>query len=109
MSWHFDQWKNKGVLPAEAAERGGGLSMQSGPRRSTRSISGCSPTPTPSTSATCSLQTYALFDRFPEVRDHYSGAGSYVLVDEYQDTNRVQYRLVNQLVGGASATFLRGR
>ena len=44
------------------------------------------------------LQTVELFERFPEVLAHYRRRWQYVLVDEYQDTNRVQYRLVQQLV-----------
>ncbi len=43
------------------------------------------------------LQTTELFARFPEVLAWYRRRWQYVLVDEYQDTNRVQYRLVNQL------------
>ena len=45
------------------------------------------------------LLTVELFERFPEVLRHYQERWQYVLVDEYQDTNRVQYRLVNQLAG----------
>ena len=44
------------------------------------------------------LKTVELFERFPEVLAHYRRRWQYVLVDEYQDTNRVQYRLVQQLV-----------
>ena len=40
-----------------------------------------------------------LFKRFPEVLAHYRRRWQYVLVDEYQDTNRVQYRLVKQIAG----------
>ena len=36
------------------------------------------------------LKTVELFDRFPEVLAHYQRSFQYVLVDEYQDTNRVQ-------------------
>jgi len=45
------------------------------------------------------LRTVELFDRFPEVLAHYRRRFQYVLVDEYQDTNRTQYRLVNQIAG----------
>ncbi len=44
------------------------------------------------------LKTVELFERFPEVLAYYRRRWQYVLVDEYQDTNRVQYRLVQQLV-----------
>ncbi len=41
--------------------------------------------------------TVELFAAFPEVLRHYQDRFRYVLVDEYQDTNRAQYMLVNQL------------
>ncbi len=41
--------------------------------------------------------TVELFGAFPDVLDHYQRRFQYVLVDEYQDTNRAQYTLVRQL------------
>ncbi len=38
-----------------------------------------------------------LFELFPEVRDRYRKAFRHVLVDEYQDTNRAQYRWLQLL------------
>jgi DNA helicase II / ATP-dependent DNA helicase PcrA len=43
------------------------------------------------------MQTVALLELFPEVRDRYQTRFKYVHVDEYQDTNHAQYRLVNVL------------
>jgi DNA helicase-2/ATP-dependent DNA helicase PcrA len=43
------------------------------------------------------LLTVRLFEQVPEVRDWYRGLWKYVLVDEYQDTNRAQYRIVRLL------------
>jgi DNA helicase-2/ATP-dependent DNA helicase PcrA len=43
--------------------------------------------------------TVELFGAFPDVLSHYQERFRYVLVDEYQDTNRAQYTLVNQLSG----------
>lgn len=43
------------------------------------------------------LKVLELFDKHPGVRDTYSRRFRHVLVDEYQDTNRVQYRLVCHL------------
>ena len=40
------------------------------------------------------LKVRALFDLEPGLRDLYAQRFQHVLVDEYQDTNRVQYRLV---------------
>ncbi len=43
------------------------------------------------------MQTVALLEVFPEVRDRYQRRFKYIHVDEYQDTNHAQYRLVNIL------------
>jgi len=42
-------------------------------------------------------QTAHLFRDHPEVLEHYQERFRYVLIDEYQDTNRAQYHLVNLL------------
>jgi len=41
-----------------------------------------------------------LLELFEDVRDRYRTAFRHVLVDEYQDTNHAQYRLLQLLVGG---------
>ncbi|MFC5380153.1 DNA helicase PcrA [Aquipuribacter nitratireducens] len=46
------------------------------------------------------MRTVELFQRFPEVAEHYRRRFRHVLVDEYQDTNHAQYTLVRELVGG---------
>ena len=43
------------------------------------------------------MQTVALLEVFPEVRERYQTRFKYIHVDEYQDTNHAQYRLVNIL------------
>jgi len=43
------------------------------------------------------MQTVALMEVFPEVRERYQTRFKYIHVDEYQDTNHAQYRLVNVL------------
>ncbi|MBI1906166.1 MAG: UvrD-helicase domain-containing protein [Rhodocyclales bacterium] len=40
-----------------------------------------------------------LFENNPEVRERWQNRLRYLLVDEYQDTNRAQYRLLRQLAG----------
>ena len=45
------------------------------------------------------LHAVTLLQSFPEVRDYYRRKFRYVLIDEYQDTNRLQYLLMKQLVG----------
>ncbi len=43
------------------------------------------------------MKTVELFETFPQVLDFYQKKFQYVLVDEYQDTNHSQYRLVKML------------
>lgn len=45
------------------------------------------------------LHTVLLLQTDDEVRDYYRRKFRYVLIDEYQDTNRLQYLLMKQLVG----------
>ena len=45
------------------------------------------------------LLTVRLFDAAPETLRWYRGLWTHVLVDEYQDTNRAQYRIIRQLTG----------
>ena len=43
------------------------------------------------------IKTVELFDKFPPAAEKYSTRFPYVMVDEYQDTNRQQYLLVRHL------------
>jgi len=45
------------------------------------------------------IQTVRLLSEFPEVRRHYQERFQWIMVDEYQDTNPVQYRLIKLLAG----------
>jgi len=45
------------------------------------------------------IQTVRLLADFPEVRQRYQERFQWILVDEYQDTNPVQYRLIQLLAG----------
>jgi len=45
------------------------------------------------------MLTVQVFERFPEALERWRTAFRYILVDEYQDTNHAQYRLL-QLLGG---------
>ena len=44
--------------------------------------------------------TVLLFKEHPDVLEHYQRQFKYVLIDEYQDTNHLQYLLASQLAGG---------
>ncbi len=45
------------------------------------------------------IQTVRLLSGFPDVRRHYQERFQWILVDEYQDTNPVQYNLIRLLAG----------
>jgi DNA helicase II / ATP-dependent DNA helicase PcrA len=45
------------------------------------------------------LKTVDLFERVPPIREKYARRFQFVMVDEYQDTNRPQYLLIKQLAG----------
>ncbi|MBP6912191.1 MAG: exodeoxyribonuclease V subunit gamma [Candidatus Pacebacteria bacterium] len=45
------------------------------------------------------LKTWHLLDRYPDVREKYLSRWKYLHVDEYQDTNELQYRIVRLLTG----------
>ena len=64
------------------------------------------------------MKTVNLFKRYPEVLGKYQQQYQYILVDEYQDTNRAQYELTKMLsarfrniciVGDASQSIYRWR
>ncbi len=46
------------------------------------------------------LETLRLFQEHPEVADHYRHRFTHLLIDEYQDTNRVQYWLAREIAAG---------
>lgn len=46
------------------------------------------------------LYNLLLFEKFPEVLKEYQERFRYILVDEYQDTNEVQYLIVKNLASG---------
>ncbi|MDE6834140.1 MAG: UvrD-helicase domain-containing protein [Ruminococcus sp.] len=45
------------------------------------------------------LLTVEIFEKFPDILEKYQERFKYILVDEYQDTNHVQFRLVSLLAG----------
>ena len=45
------------------------------------------------------MTTVRLFEKFPDVTEHYRRRFRHILVDEYQDTNTAQYKLVRLLTG----------
>jgi len=96
LRWRIDQLKNAGVLPDRALEVSDDLDAEL-----TAEVYATYQRVLAENDALdfgdLLLQTVTLFDRYPEVLAHYRRRWQYVMIDEYQDTNRVQYRLVNQL------------
>jgi len=43
------------------------------------------------------FKTYELFQKHPEVADYYSNKFQYIHVDEFQDTNKAQFAIINRL------------
>ncbi|MCA1799336.1 MAG: DNA helicase II [Xanthomonadaceae bacterium] len=54
------------------------------------------------------LRTFELFRDRPDILDHYRRRFSHVLVDEFQDTNAIQYDWIRLLAGGGAGVFIVG-
>ena len=54
------------------------------------------------------LRSFELLSRNEILRNHYQSRFKHVLVDEFQDTNRLQYRWLKLLVGEANVMFAVG-
>ena len=54
------------------------------------------------------LLTIDLFKQFPDIQKIYNDKFKYVLVDEFQDTNNVQYELVSLILGDNRNIFIVG-
>lgn len=99
LRWKFDQWKNEGVLPGRALE----LTTDLEEERSAKLYETYQQMLLDANALDFGdllLQTVVLFKEHPEVLEQYRQRFQYVLVDEYQDTNTVQYNWVKQLVSG---------
>jgi len=96
LRWRIDQWKNQGVLPARAVETANDIDDELSAELYVtyqRLLAEANALDFND----LLLLTVELFQRHPEVLAHYQRRWQYVLVDEYQDTNRVQYQLVRLL------------
>jgi DNA helicase-2/ATP-dependent DNA helicase PcrA len=50
------------------------------------------------------LRTAQLLEKYPAVRAHYNALWKYIHIDEYQDTNRVQYKIARLLAEKKSSS-----
>jgi len=97
--WQIDQWKNAGLLPPAAAEQAQDLDSQLCARlyaKYQRKLGESEALDF----GDLLLLTAELFRRHPRVLEYYQQKWAYVLVDEFQDTNGVQYGIVSQLAAG---------
>ncbi|ANQ83278.1 ATP-dependent DNA helicase [Azoarcus olearius] len=98
MQWQISSWKNAMISPAEAAQ----LADNELSAAAAKAFADYERT----------LRAYQavdfddlislpvrLFEENDEVRERWQNRLRYLLVDEYQDTNRAQYRLLRQLAG----------
>ncbi len=96
LRWRIDEWKNQGLLPAAAAAQSGDIDDEL-----TAELYGTYQRLLFDANALdfgdLLLLTAELFKKHAQVLAYYQRRWHYVLVDEYQDTNRVQYRLVKML------------
>ncbi|HEU0265443.1 MAG TPA: UvrD-helicase domain-containing protein, partial [Geobacterales bacterium] len=92
----IDEWKNAGLSPADL---GGGdpwrQRMVECYSRYQERLSRCNALDF----GDLVLQTVRLFETVPEVLDQWRERCCWIMVDEYQDTNPVQYRLIRLLAG----------
>lgn len=54
------------------------------------------------------LKSYELWETHPEILQHYQERFIHILVDEFQDTNRIQYRWLRKLAGTQSKLMIVG-
>jgi DNA helicase-2/ATP-dependent DNA helicase PcrA len=54
------------------------------------------------------LRCYELLGRDANIREHYQSRFRYILVDEFQDTNRLQYQWLKLLAGNDNCVFAVG-
>ena len=54
------------------------------------------------------LRSYELLTRNEIVREHYRSRFHHILVDEFQDTSRLQYKWLKLLAGERAAVFVVG-
>jgi DNA helicase-2/ATP-dependent DNA helicase PcrA len=54
------------------------------------------------------LRCYELLERDTHIRQHYQSRFHYILVDEFQDTNRLQYLWLKLLAGSSNCIFAVG-
>ena len=94
--WQIDQWKNAGLLPPATADRARDLDEELISKLYAKYQQKLADAEALDFGDLL-LLTAELFRKHPRVLQYYQQKYSYILVDEYQDTNGVQYGIVSQL------------
>ena len=98
MQWQISSWKNAMILPEQAAQlaadeiASAAAVLYKEYERTLRAYQAVD-------FDDLIALPVRLFDEHPEVRERWQNRLRYLLVDEYQDTNRAQYRLLRLLSG----------
>jgi len=102
MQWRISSWKNAMITPAEAAQlaedelASAAATLYAEYERTLRAYQAVD------FDDLIGLPV-RLFEEHPEVRERWQNRLRYLLIDEYQDTNRAQYRLLRALAGVRAA------
>ncbi len=94
--WQIDQWKNAGLLPPAVADRAVDLDEELVAKLYAKYQQKLADAEALDFGDLL-LLTAELFRKHPRVLEYYRQKYSYILVDEYQDTNGVQYGIIGQL------------
>lgn len=94
---HIDRWKNLAMLPSDVPEEqsyvfadGRGAQLYAQYQKRLQELNACD-------FGDLLLHCVTLFQRYPGVLKEYHRQFKYILVDEYQDTNIVQYKWLHLL------------
>jgi ATP-dependent DNA helicase Rep len=107
LQWRISDWKNALITPEQAvaaAEDGAGPAAAQLYASYNRHLKAYNAVDFDD----LLLQPVLLFEREPAILEAWQNRIRYLLVDEYQDTNSTQYRLVRQLVGPRGALTVVG-
>jgi len=98
IQWRIDEWKNAGIGPTQAVDAAADIDTERA-AQIYHTYQRLLVDANALDFGDLLVKTTELFERFPAVLAHYQRRWQYVMVDEYQDTNRVQYKLIQQVAG----------
>lgn len=103
----ISQWKNEALVPAQAEAQASGpadMLCAQAYKRYNRALKAYNALDFDD----LIMLPMLLLDREPEILQRWQNTLRYLLVDEYQDTNSSQYRLVTQLIGNSGRLTVVG-